>query len=62
MRARTATQIRFKPELHERLVKEAEERDLSINWLVCKAVEQFLDRLLPIEEIVWTKEPVEDTP
>lgn len=52
---RTITGIRFRPELHERLVAESESRDLSINWLVNRAVEEFLDRLLPAEEIRWTK-------
>lgn len=47
---RTSTAIRFVPEVHDRLVAAAEERDVSINWLVNRAVEQFLDRLIPVDE------------
>lgn len=54
--ARTSTAVRFKPEIHERLVAAAEERDLSINWLVNRACEEFLDRLIPVEEIRWTRD------
>jgi predicted HicB family RNase H-like nuclease len=53
---RTATAIRFKPEIHAQLVEAAQDRDLSINWLVNKAVEQFLDQLLPVDEIVYTRD------
>ena len=54
-KARTTTAIRFPEELHERLKQAAEERDLSINFLVVKAVEDFLDRLLPVEEFRLTR-------
>ena len=52
---RLATAIRFKPELHERLVFEAEAREVSINWLVNRAVADFLDRLIPVEELRLTR-------
>ena len=52
---RTATAIRFPEELHEQLRHAAEERDLSINYLVVKAVEQFLPRLIPAEELTLTR-------
>jgi predicted transcriptional regulator len=55
-RARTATAVRFRPEVYERLRTAAEERELTMNWLVNKAVEQFLERLLPVDEIVWTRD------
>lgn len=42
---RMTTAIRFSPELHARLKEAAEDRDLSINFLVVKAVEDFLPRL-----------------
>lgn len=51
----SATAIRFTPELHERLRVAAEERDLSVNFLVNRAVEDFLDRLIPVDEIRWTR-------
>lgn len=52
---RTTTAIRFPDELHERLKEAAEERDLSINFLVVKAVEEFLDRLVPASEFRLTR-------
>ena len=53
---RTTTAIRFPPELHEKLTQAAADRDLSINYIVVKAVEQFVERLLPVDEIKWTKD------
>lgn len=55
---RTGTGVRFPDDLHARLVAAAAERDLSVNWLVCRAVEQFLDRLLPLDQIVLTRPEV----
>lgn len=52
---RTTTAIRFPDELHERLKSAADERDLSINFLVVKAVEEFLDRLVPASEFRLTR-------
>lgn len=52
---RTTTAIRFPDELHEQLKIAAEERDLSINYLVVKAVEDFLPRLLPVEDFSLTR-------
>ncbi len=56
MPARTATAIRFKDETHTRLVEAADERDVSINFIVNKACEYYLDRLIPANEINWTRE------
>lgn len=47
---RTASAIRFSPELHDRLQAAAEERDVSVNWLVNRAVADFLERLIPVDE------------
>jgi len=52
---RTATAIRFPGELHEQLRQAADERDLSINYLVVKAVEQFLPQLIPADELTLTR-------
>jgi predicted DNA-binding protein len=52
---RTTTAIRFPDELHDRLKQAADERGLSINYVVTKAVEEFLDRLIPIEEFRLTR-------
>jgi predicted DNA-binding protein len=48
---RSATAIRFPRELHERLREAALERDHSINFIVVKAVEHYLDRLIPAEQV-----------
>lgn len=52
---RSATAIRFPIELHEALAEAAFDRDVSINYLVCKAVEDFLPRLIPIDEFRLTR-------
>lgn len=52
---RTSTAIRFPAELHEELVKAAEERGLSVNRIVVEAVKEFLPRLIPVEEWRLTK-------
>lgn len=54
-RRRTATAIRFPEELHDELVRAAEERDFSVNYLVVKAVQDFLPRLVPAEELSLTR-------
>lgn len=54
---RTTTAVRFTPEIHTRLADEAEAREVSMNWLVNRAVVFYLDRLLPADEIQWTHEP-----
>ena len=53
---RTTTAIRLPDDLHDRLVAAAAERDVSANFLVNKAVAQFLDRLIPIDEMRWTRD------
>lgn len=53
---RSATAIRFPAELHEQLRTAADERHLSINYLVVKAVEDFLDRLIPADELRLTRD------
>lgn len=59
---RTSTAIRFPTELHTRLSQAADERDVPLNFLVNKAVEEFLDRLLPISEIRWTRDQPDPPP
>lgn len=53
---RSATAIRFPEELHERLRTAADERHFSVNYLVVKAVEDFLDRLIPADELKLTRD------
>jgi len=57
----TATAIRFPPDLHDRLRVAADEHDLSVNWMVVKAVQEFLDLLVPPEEVRFTR-PREEAP
>jgi predicted transcriptional regulator len=53
---RTATAIRFPDQLHDRLRATAEQYDFSINYLVVKAVEDFLPRMIPAEELKLTRD------
>jgi predicted DNA-binding protein len=52
---RTATAIRFPEELHERLRAAADSYGLPLNFLVVKAMEEFLDRMIPPSEFRLTK-------
>jgi predicted HicB family RNase H-like nuclease len=52
---RTATAVRFPEQLHEELVRAAEERDLSVNYIVVRAVQDFLPRLIPANEFKLTQ-------
>ncbi len=54
-RSRLTTGIRFPEHLHRRLKEAADERELSINFLVVKAVEEFLDNLIPADELTLTQ-------
>lgn len=58
---RVNTGMRLPRPLHERLVAAAEERSVSVNWLVERAVADFLDRLIPADELRLTRPP-ESTP
>ncbi len=51
---RVSTAIRFPVALHDRLEEAAQDRDLSVNWLVVRAVEHYLDRLRPVDEMLVT--------
>lgn len=53
---RRTTAIRLPEELHESLRQAAEDRDLSMNHLVVKAVQDFLPRLIPLDEYRLTRE------
>lgn len=54
-RARTTTAIRFPEDVHQRLKEAADERDLSINFMVVKAVEEMLENLVPADELRLTR-------
>lgn len=51
---RVATAVRLPHELHQRLQEHAEMRDVSVNWLVTRAVEQFVDQLPSREKVEAT--------
>lgn len=55
-RRRTSTAIRLDPDLHARLTMAADERDVSVNWLVNRAVARLLDRLIPVDQWKLTTE------
>jgi predicted HicB family RNase H-like nuclease len=42
---RVSTAIRFPASIHDRLIEEAEERVVSVNYLVTRAVERFFAEL-----------------
>lgn len=48
--------VRLPALLHEQLREAAEERDVSMTWLITKAVQDLLEHLLPVEEIRWTRD------
>lgn len=52
---RIGTVFRLPPELHERLKEAARERDVSANLLVTRAIDDFLDRLTPVEDLPLTR-------
>lgn len=52
---RVHTVIRIPTQLHARLREAADDRDVSVNWLVLRALEDFLDRLIPADELRLTR-------
>ena len=60
MGKRISVPVRMPVELHARLRDAAAERDVSANYLANKAVASFLARLIPPDEIEWTRRPADD--
>lgn len=54
-KAITATGLRLPKDLHDRLKEAADERDLSVNFLIVKAVEDLLENLIPANELKITR-------
>jgi len=52
---RVTTAVRLPADLHERLKATARERDVSANYMVVRAVEEFLERLIPVDELRRTR-------
>jgi predicted DNA-binding protein len=53
---RTTTAIRFPEELHDRLREAADRFGLPINFIVVKAMEEFLDRMIDPAEFRLTRD------
>jgi predicted HicB family RNase H-like nuclease len=54
---RVATQVRLPRDLHQRLLEAANDRDLSANYLMTRAIADFLDRLIPADQFTLTRRP-----
>ena len=52
---RVTTAVRLPAPLHGRLQEAAAERDLAANYLITRAIEEYLDRLTPLEELNLTR-------
>jgi predicted HicB family RNase H-like nuclease len=48
---RVTTAVRLPASLHDRLHREAVQRDVSANLLVTRAIEAYLDHLPPVDEV-----------
>lgn len=53
---RIGLSIRVPESVHAQLHEAAAERDVSVNWLVNRALVDFLGRLIPASEITLTME------
>jgi hypothetical protein len=53
---RIATAVRLPESIHHRLHQAALDRDISANWLVTRAIAEFLDRLPTADAILGTPE------
>lgn len=51
---RVTKAIRISPELDARLKQAARERGVSVNLLMNSAVADYLDRLLPVDQVLRT--------
>lgn len=56
MSDRVATYLRLPPDLHARLKAAADERDVSINLIATRAIADYLDRLVSVDEVLVTDE------
>ena len=57
---RVTTSVRMPPALYERLRQAADDRVLGVNLLVVSAIESYLDRLAPVDEVLRTREGLTD--
>ncbi|HVC71381.1 MAG TPA: toxin-antitoxin system HicB family antitoxin [Acidimicrobiales bacterium] len=54
---RVSTQVRLPESLHERLRLAAQDRDVSVNLVVTRALVEYLERLAPSEVVLATIRP-----
>jgi hypothetical protein len=54
---RVTTAVRVPKSLHERARAAAAERQVGVNLIVVRALEDYLDRLVPVDEVVLTRDP-----
>ncbi|MBS1837744.1 MAG: toxin-antitoxin system HicB family antitoxin [Actinobacteria bacterium] len=54
---RIATAVRLPESIHRDLQRVAHDRDVSVNRLVTKAIEEYLDRLPGVDESLSTVTP-----
>ena len=54
---RIVTAVRLPPAVHRRLKEAARQRDVSVNLLVNRAVDDYLERLPPIESVLSDRGP-----
>jgi hypothetical protein len=52
---RSSICIRLPADLRDRLAAAAAEREVSMNWIAKHAIVDYLDRLIPVDEIKWTR-------
>lgn len=54
--SRVGTSFRLPKDLHARLLKEADARDVSASFFVERALTMYLDKLIPVDQFIQTKE------
>ena len=52
---RIPTAVRIPESLHQRLQEAAEEREISVNLLIIKAIENHLEHLPPLDDLLTDK-------
>jgi len=55
-KGRATINLQLPPELVARLRQAAAERAVSVHLLAAKGLEDFLVRLVPVDEIKWTRD------
>ena len=52
---RTSTTLRVEADLLARIDRAAEDRDVSRNWLICRLLDEGLNRRLPVDELALVR-------